>query len=77
MSCDDCFKTVPHAGTPKGHSERIAGVETYITESAATEQRKILLYFSDVFSPFYINSQLIQDWFAANGTTPRSVHSIV
>jgi len=71
MSCDDCFKTVPHTGTPVGRSESIAGVETYISEppTAIGERKKILLYFSDVFSPFYTNSQLIQDWFASKGYT--------
>lgn len=68
MSCEDCFKTVPHAGTPVGRSEIIAGVDTYISEPTATGQKKILLYFSDIFSPFYINSQLIQDWFASKGS---------
>ena len=71
MSCDDCFKTVPHTGTPVGRTETIAGVETYISESTGTAassgQKKILLYFSDVFGPFYINSQLIQNWFASKG----------
>jgi len=74
MSCADCFKTVPHAGTPVGRSETIAGVDTYISEpTATTGQKKILLYFADVFSPFYINSQLIQDWFASKGYTVLGV----
>lgn len=75
MSCDDCFKTVPHTGTPLGRTELIAGVPTYIAEpnpattvvGQTTAQRKILLYFSDVFGPFYLNSQLLQDWYASNG----------
>lgn len=72
MSCDDCFKTFPHTGTPRGRTETIADVETYVSDpptgAAATGgPNKILLFFSDVFSPFYINSQLIQDWFASNG----------
>ena len=69
MPCDDCFRTVPHIGTAVGRSEQIAGVETYVSEppTATSGSKKILLYFSDVFSPFYINSQLIQDWFASKG----------
>ncbi|KAG8219213.1 Alpha/Beta hydrolase protein [Butyriboletus roseoflavus] len=67
MSCDDCFKTVHHTGTPLGRTESIAGVPTYIAEPTTTGQKKILFYFSDVFGPFYINSQLLQDWFASNG----------
>jgi hypothetical protein len=68
MSCDDCFKTVAHSGTPVGRTETIAGVATYVS---GTAQHKILLYFADVFGPFYRNSQLLQDWFAANG-----IHSL-
>ena len=70
MSCDDCFKTVAHTGTPLGRAESIAGVPTYVVEptsAAQSGQKKILFYFSDVFSPFYINSQLLQDSFASNG----------
>lgn len=69
MSCDDCFKTVLHSGTTQGRTEYIADVPTYISEptTAQTGQKKILLFFSDVFSPFYTNSQLLQDWFASNG----------
>ncbi|KAI9566339.1 hypothetical protein HD554DRAFT_2117330, partial [Boletus coccyginus] len=63
MSCDDCFKTVAHTGTPSGRTDTIAGVPTYVAESAAAA----LLYFADVFGPFCINNQLIQDWFASNG----------
>ncbi|KAF8835156.1 alpha/beta-hydrolase [Paxillus ammoniavirescens] len=70
MSCEDCFKTVPHSGTPLGVAETIAGVPTYVSEPKdAGAQRKILLFFSDVFSPFYINNQLVQDYFAAHGFT--------
>ncbi|KIJ66635.1 hypothetical protein HYDPIDRAFT_26966 [Hydnomerulius pinastri MD-312] len=70
MSCEDCFKTVQHSGTALGRSETIAGVQTYISEPKdAGAQRNVLLYFSDVFSPFYINNQLIQDYFASHGFT--------
>ncbi|KAF9225118.1 alpha/beta-hydrolase [Gyrodon lividus] len=72
MSCEDCFKTVPHAGTPLGKTETIAGVPTYVSEpkdASTPGQKKILLFFSDVFSPFYINNQLVQDYFASHGFT--------
>ena len=70
MSCDDCFKTVAHSGTPLGHTETIAGVATYVSEPTGTARNKILLFFADVFGPFYLNNQLVQDWFASNGTPP-------
>ena len=77
MSCDDCFKTVAHSGTPVGHTETIAGVPTYVSEPPGPAQNKILLFFADVFGPFYINSQLVQDWFASNGTHPPCMHPTV
>jgi len=70
MFCEDCFKTVPHSGTPLGKAETIAGVTTYVSEPKDTGARKkILLFFADVFSPFYINNQLVQDYFASHGFT--------
>ncbi|KAH7906930.1 Alpha/Beta hydrolase protein [Hygrophoropsis aurantiaca] len=76
-----CFRTVQHSGTPVG--ERISikisvdstevAVPTYLSRppgsTSATATRNVLLYFSDVFGPFYINSQLMQDYFAGQGLT--------
>ncbi|KAG6830477.1 hypothetical protein H0H92_000484 [Tricholoma furcatifolium] len=66
---DCCFKAVKHSGTPVGKSIEIAGVPTYISEptSEATGSKKIILYLSDVFGPFFLNNQLIQDYFAGHG----------
>ncbi|KAG6908085.1 hypothetical protein DXG01_006220 [Tephrocybe rancida] len=66
---DCCFKGVKHAGTPVGKSIEIAGVPTYISEPTshiADGPKKIILYLSDVFGPFFLNNQLIQDYFAGH-----------
>jgi hypothetical protein len=66
---DACFKSVKHTGTPVGKSITVADVPTYISEppSGTTGPKKVILYFSDVFGPFYLNNQLVQDYFASYG----------
>ncbi|KAG6831281.1 hypothetical protein H0H87_005745 [Tephrocybe sp. NHM501043] len=67
---DCCFKGVKHAGDPAGRSIEIAGVPTYISEPPSqltNEPKKIILYLSDIFGPFFLNNQLIQDYFAGHG----------
>ncbi|KAG6890847.1 hypothetical protein C0992_012486 [Termitomyces sp. T32_za158] len=67
---DCCFKALKHTGTPAGKSIEIAGVPTYISEPptrVADGPKKIILYLSDVFGPFFLNNQLIQDYFAEHG----------
>ncbi|KAG6332742.1 hypothetical protein ID866_6349 [Astraeus odoratus] len=73
---DHCFTTVQHTGTPTGRRiDVLVGgvpVPTYLAEppaSADTSPRRIILYFADVFGPFYVNGQLVQDYFAAHGFT--------
>ncbi|KAF9497704.1 alpha/beta-hydrolase [Pleurotus eryngii] len=63
---DCCFTTVQHVGTPVGQTITIAGVPTYVSTPKA-DLKKVILFFPDVFGPFYINNQLLQDSFAANG----------
>jgi hypothetical protein len=68
---DHCFTSVAHSGTPKGESITIAGVPTYLSAPqapAASGVETVILYFSDVFGPFYINAQLVQDYYASQGT---------
>ncbi|KAF4590084.1 hypothetical protein EYR38_009382 [Pleurotus pulmonarius] len=57
---------VQHAGTPVGQTITIAGVSTYVSTPNAN-LKKIILFFPDVYGPFYINNQLLQNSFAANG----------
>jgi hypothetical protein len=71
---DHCFTTVAHSGAPKGESITIAGVPTYLSapQSPASGVKTVILYFSDVFGPFYINAQLVQDYYASQGTSMRA-----
>ncbi|EGN93573.1 hypothetical protein SERLA73DRAFT_189276 [Serpula lacrymans var. lacrymans S7.3] len=68
---DACFKTVKHTGTPVGRAIEVAGVPTYISEPAESTgtQKKVILFFADVFGPFYLNNKLVQDYFASFGFT--------
>jgi hypothetical protein len=72
---DCCVKGVKHFGEPNGESITIAGIQTYISKPPPPKDhsshdkldKKIILYFSDAFGPFYINAQLLQDYFASHG----------
>ncbi|KAH9923136.1 alpha/beta-hydrolase [Epithele typhae] len=75
-ACGDCcVKTVHHIGVARGEAVEIAGVRTYTVTPAALGQKLeghgkgVILYFSDIFSAFYLNAQLTMDYFAENGYT--------
>ncbi|KAJ2917578.1 hypothetical protein MD484_g2833, partial [Candolleomyces efflorescens] len=64
-----CFEGVKHSGTPIGREDSIGGIPTYISEPAGGFKPggKIILYFADIYGPLFINSKLIQDYFASQG----------
>ncbi|KAH9923208.1 alpha/beta-hydrolase [Epithele typhae] len=62
-----CRQTVHHVGEARGKVEIVAGVETYIARPADGSNKKIVLFFADVYSPLYLNSQLIMDFWADQG----------
>lgn len=67
---DCCFTGVKHTGTAIGKSTTIADVPTYVSEAqgqSAGSPKKVILFFADVYGPFFLNNQLIQDYFAENG----------
>jgi hypothetical protein len=66
MTSEACYTTVQHEGTPSGETITVAGVETYKTGS--TSSNKVILFFTDVYGPFYVNNQLLMDYFASNGS---------
>ena len=84
---DCCTRTVQHSGTPRGTTELIAGLTTYIARpnsqlnsshheakpEAEAEARpaKVILFFADVFGPLYVNSKLAMDYWAENGAYAR------
>lgn len=63
---DCCFTGFKHEGTAQGSTVELAGLKTYVSEPK-TKGKTIVFYFADVYSPMYINAQLIQDYFATHG----------
>jgi hypothetical protein len=78
---DCCVKTVQHAGQPRGNKVEIAGIPTYVTgptsPTTGTGAKRVVLYFPDVFGPFYLNGQLLQDYYAAQGAQVSSTFKTV
>ncbi|RXW15381.1 hypothetical protein EST38_g10474 [Candolleomyces aberdarensis] len=67
---EHCIEGAKHAGEPVGTNVTIADVPTYLSEPTtppSDEKKKVLLFFSDIYSPFYVNNQLLQDYFASEG----------
>ncbi|KAL0571465.1 hypothetical protein V5O48_010501 [Marasmius crinis-equi] len=65
---DCCVTGVKHTGTPVGKRTAIADVPTYISEPKEVQGiKRVILFYSDVWGPFHLNNQLIQDYFAENG----------
>jgi len=68
---DCCFTSgVKHFGTPSGRTVTIADVPTYVSHPQSQTEgniKKIILYLPDVFGPFSINCQLLQDYYASHG----------
>ncbi|KAF9561504.1 alpha/beta-hydrolase [Agrocybe pediades] len=63
-------QVVKHAGISSGQQTKISGLETYLSEPPASREdgpKKVILYFSDVFGPFFEKSRLLQDYYASQG----------
>ncbi|KAF6753956.1 Alpha/Beta hydrolase protein [Ephemerocybe angulata] len=65
----DCAQGFKHDGKITGTNVTVAGVPTYYSKPAksTTGPKKVILFFADIYSPFYINNQLLQDYFASEG----------
>ncbi|RXW18339.1 hypothetical protein EST38_g7507 [Candolleomyces aberdarensis] len=64
----NCTQGWRHSGTATGKNVTIAGVSTYLVEPThRTGTKKVILFYSDVFGSFFINNQLLQDYFASQG----------
>ncbi|KAJ7818778.1 Alpha/Beta hydrolase protein [Mycena olivaceomarginata] len=55
-----------------GKSITIADIPTYLSEPSSSiapqsGPKKVVLFFADVYGPFYLNNQLLQDYFASQG----------
>ena len=87
---DCCLKGVKHFGNPSGEIITIAGIQTYISkpppppakleDGSSSEQledkKKIILFLADVYGPFFINAQLLQNYYASQGLFTISIHPI-
>jgi hypothetical protein len=67
----DCITGVTYEGREVGTNVTIAGVPTYLSipspEPEEGTPKKVILFFSDVYSAFHVNNMLLQDWFASQG----------
>ncbi|KAL0948567.1 hypothetical protein HGRIS_011126 [Hohenbuehelia grisea] len=75
---DCCFTGVQHTWTPTGTHIHIADVPTYKAEpkhatGTADAPKKVVIFLADVFGPFYINNELLQDFYADNGFTALGI----
>ncbi|TFK23903.1 alpha/beta-hydrolase [Coprinopsis marcescibilis] len=59
----ECLEGSKYTGQTKGRNMTIAGVPTYVLVNVT----KVIMYFPDIFGPFYINNELLQDHFASQG----------
>ncbi|KAF5353584.1 hypothetical protein D9758_013792 [Tetrapyrgos nigripes] len=72
---DACFnRGVQHTGTPAEKAEKIGGIPMYVSEPPSSSGaggggggKKVILYLADVYGLFYLNNQLVQDYFAEGG----------
>lgn len=66
---DCCVKGFKHTGNPTGAITTLAGVNTYVSEpiESAPRSKKVIIFFSDIYSSVFLNNQLLQDYFAGQG----------
>lgn len=64
---DDCCRGMKHFGESTGSIEKIGGVDTYVSSPPGGNGKAVLLFYADVWGPFYDNSKLLQDHFAGQG----------
>ena len=64
---DHCFQAVYHKGTPVGTTVEMGGMKTYISESKEAGSKKVILFYADVWGTFFVNNQLLMDYFASCG----------
>lgn len=65
-----CLKAVKHTGEAAGETVVIADIETYVSYPAPEAEKahkRVVLFFADVYGPFFINGQLVMDFFASQG----------
>jgi hypothetical protein len=66
--CTDCISGSLHTGTPKGHTELVHGIQTYVTKpSDGTPPKALIILISDAFGWSIPNSRLLADGYAEKG----------
>ncbi|KAJ7580258.1 Alpha/Beta hydrolase protein [Mycena floridula] len=69
---DCCFTGFKHTGTASGTKVSIANIPTYLSKPPSSKVKTsvkppVILFCSDVYGPFHLNNQLVQDYFASHG----------
>ena len=65
-----CAKGFKHSGEPAGTTVTIADLRTYLSEPPTVQSegpKTVILFFSDIFGPYFLNNQLLQDYYASQG----------
>lgn len=65
-----CAKGYKHSGEPAGTTITIADLRTYLSEPRTAQSegpKKVILFFADIFGPYFLNNQLLQDYYASQG----------
>ncbi|KAK2596219.1 hypothetical protein QQS21_006367 [Conoideocrella luteorostrata] len=66
MSCNECIKGSIHKGQPKGTTELIHNLNTYVVGNRSAPKAIVIIY-SDVFGLPLPNNRLIADQYASSG----------
>lgn len=64
-----CLTGKVQEGTPKGHVQTIAGLQTYVAEPKDGSKTKTVIFLVDIFGWEFKNTRLLADQYAANGFT--------
>lgn len=64
-----CLDAVKHSGAPVGSKTTIGDIEAYISYPPTKSTDLIIFFFCDVFGPWYVNNQLLMDFFAQAGSS--------
>ncbi|KAI5240458.1 dienelactone hydrolase family protein-like protein [Aureobasidium subglaciale] len=64
-----CLTGKVQEGTPKGHVETIAGLQTYVAEPKDGSKWKTVIFLVDIFGWEFKNTRLLADQYAEKGFT--------
>lgn len=68
MSCPDCFTGHVHDGTPRGHIDKLHGLDTYVADPPSGHPAKgIVVIIPDALGWAGVNVRLVADYYASTG----------